>query len=944
MAESGLTLDEDAYQPALTLAKAKLRIRTKGQIATKDQVELAAKDAAREMHESGHEAPADLEAWLVIRLLEDVHDPGSHLSMAEPPKEFRPWLDPRGGRFLDPQREGPTWKYWARYRAYLLDPDEEKGKARTQQDVDELDAATNDVLSRIMDPQQEGRWAIHGMVVGNVQSGKTQHYTALVNKAADLGYRLIIVLAGVTNDLRWQTQMRLDKEFLGMETFREDKGGLEVIGVGHYSKAVGAEDAPEPFAWTSSSPKKGDFGTMQENLRVLLKLPKNQPVYLVVKKNKSALEKLRTHLQGVGWDRLAERPLLVIDDECDQASINTKYRGKDAKKEIEEDDPTIINGLIRETLNLFPRFAYVGYTATPFANVFIPHDPTVALENVDLYPRNFITVLDPPKNYVGAAKVFGLEPEPEYGIMGVEPLGIVSHIQDEELVQKATTPETNFLAAEDLPESLKKAVLCFFIATAAHRFRRKQRQYSTMLVHFLSQRNPQARLNDLMVRHVDDLRRSVLGNPKSPHIAALQKIWAEDYLAKTRQLVQREELPEPPEPTFEQLLDLIKEDLEKVEIKLLNSDTPHILDYRAGPAKTPPYIAIGGNKLSRGFTLEGLHTSYYLRDPDAADTLLQMGRWFGYRPGYVDLCRVFTIPTVEANFKYIANAIEQLRNKFGELARDGKPPSEFAHAVRMDPASAIRVTAQNRQKFAREVVTSMRGRIHQTLAMDVDEATLQSNLRAVDELLSKVRTLGKAEDKTNTIRHWNVPSDLVLEFMRGPFKVSSYESYYFLKDMVAQYVERKNKANPPEVTEFTVGYHVVPGGQEFELPQFGKIPISIRRHSKGFYDPKAGFMRLQGLKAPEDGLAGLTSRERDRAKDLVAKGSTQERAQLAVRDQKRGLLIFYFINARASVGAAYQGPPDLPAVGFMVAFPDNTNTNETEYTYLAGFVKGGRLA
>jgi hypothetical protein len=387
---------------------------------------------------------------------------------------------------------------------------------------------------------------------------------------------------------------------------------------------------------------------------------------------------------------------------------------------------------------------------------------------------------------------------------------------------------------------------------------------------------------------------------------------------------------------------LIREDLELVQVKLLNSDTPHILDYRPGPTNTPPYIAIGGNKLSRGFTLEGLHTSYYLRDPDAADTLLQMGRWFGYRPGYVDLCRVFTVEAVESNFKYIANAIEQLRNKFGELARANKPPSEFAHAVRMDPASAIRVTALNRQKFAREVVTSMRGRVHQTLAMDVNDKTMRANLKAAGELLARASNAGPG-DRTHTIRHWNVPAAVILDFMNGPFTVSAYESYYFLKDMVAKYVERKNKADPPEVTEFTVGYHEVPSGRAFLLPPFGEVLLSIREHKKRRIDMKSGFVRLQGLKAPEDGLAGLTGPEQMRARDLVAKGISQERAQLAVRDPKRGLLILYFIDTKASFGAEYTGP-DLPTVGFMVAFPDTSTSNEREYTYLAGFVKGGRLA
>ena len=295
------------------------------------------------------------------------------------------------------------WRYWQRYREWL----ERKLSIKA---VDALDRSTDSVLKLLEDPAREGPWDRRGLIVGHVQSGKTGHYSGLICKAADAGYKIIIVLAGLHNNLRAQTQVRLDESFLGYRTSAIDDEIVLPIGVGEIDSDQGIRPN-----YATNRTEKGDFSTrIARNLGIT---PEQRPWLFVVKKNKTVLTRLlgwiRNHVadtrdQETGRRLVTQLPLLLIDDEADNASVDTKEMLLDENgKPDEEHEPTAINRLIRSILYSFSHTAYVGYTATPFANIFIHEQGRTREEGPDLFPEAFIINLAAPSNYVGPAKVFG---------------------------------------------------------------------------------------------------------------------------------------------------------------------------------------------------------------------------------------------------------------------------------------------------------------------------------------------------------------------------------------------------------------------------------------------------------------------------------------------------------------------------------------------------------
>ncbi len=312
----------------------------------------------------------DDDVQLVVKILEERFDITMTIGtlFAE---EYRPWLASAKGNI--------DWFYWNRYRRYLGE------KRLPPQVIQKIDSITERILDHLEDPKKEGKWSRRGMVVGHVQSGKTDNFIGVVNKAADSGYRVIVVLAGMLNSLRNQTQERLDMGFLGIDTSIPEK---PYTGVGLLDRGEGKK--PASFTTSVSDFKKATANSSGVGIDGL-----KNPAIFVIKKNKSTLTNLIEWLKYNTKHKLKDYPMLLIDDEADHASINTSDSGTEA---------TAINKKIRELLQLFDRSAYVGYTATPFANVFI--DPDV---EEDLFPRDFIVSLDPPSNYFGSERIFSEE-------------------------------------------------------------------------------------------------------------------------------------------------------------------------------------------------------------------------------------------------------------------------------------------------------------------------------------------------------------------------------------------------------------------------------------------------------------------------------------------------------------------------------------------------------
>ncbi|MNQ28560.1 Z1 domain protein [compost metagenome] len=637
---------------------------------------------------------------------------------------YEPWLDTARARI--------TPYYWQRYRQLLTQ------QGFSGQVLATLDDVTNRILGLLENPEREGPWDRRGMVVGHVQSGKTANYAGLICKAADAGYRLIVVIAGVHNNLRNQTQARIDEGFVGRDSAkllanREDS----YIGVGRFDKSR------RPVTFTNSL---RDFNkAMATGVGVPLQ-NLNEPAVFVIKKNsstlKNLLEWLKEHSARTGSDTV-DAPMLLIDDEADNASINTKH----GKGEV-----TKINGQIRDLLKMFDRSCYVGYTATPFANIFIDPDSADEMKGADLFPKDFIVSLDPPTNYFGASKVFLDEADK-----------IVREIDDNEDYLPIKHP-TDFALAT-LPPSLIKAVRTFIVARAIRIARGQGSSHCSMLVNASVKNDVQRQLRNevhLVLEAIQESARVNAALPPNdalldPEIAALHEAWSDEYANSCGF----------DWPTIQAAL---HEAAAPTKTVLINSKSPDTLDYTGHAKAGLSVIAIGGFALSRGLTLEGLVVSYFLRNSMMYDTLMQMGRWFGYRTGYEDLCRIWMPEAALGWYSHIAEATEELREELRSMQAANATPVQFGLKVRSHPDTLI-VTARNKMGSGETLRVSigLGKRFAETVALRGDAEALGANRKAVGRLVARLAEVGSplagAERITGGWLVGGVPVELIDQFV-----------------------------------------------------------------------------------------------------------------------------------------------------------------------------------
>lgn len=629
--------------------------------------------------------------------------------------------------------------YWSRLREWLVDV-----RGRHPEAVRNLDLESTRVVRLLGDPRPpplgSDKFRVQGLVVGYVQSGKTANFTATIAKAADAGYRLFIVLAGIHNTLRRQTQQRLELEF----GLRPERDGVP---------------APSPEkAWvTLTKPDlSGDFraGTMGGTI-----LHGNQPILAVVKKNGAVLRRL---LQWIGIGSLGDLPVLIIDDEADQASVNT---GGNQPEELSEDErPSTINRLIRDLIKRFQRVSYVAYTATPFANVFIDHEGMDREVMQDLYPRDFIVALDKPHGYVGAGDLFGRPAlREEEALPGLD---ITVEVSEGDVAQviPPRRKKTNLDDGEEQPLefqasvsiSLEEAIKDFVLLGAGFLARKVEKDRPstplTMLVHSHHTIAVHQQLGAAVAVYLDDLRREWRYDKDRRLGKDFKQRWVDKITPITARVNAWRVLP------FSAVETLVGGFLKELRVLTINSESDDVLDYEREPGLKA--IVVGGNRLSRGLTLENLLVSYFLRESAILDTLLQMGRWFGHRRAYVDLTRLYTTSTLMDWFQEVAAAEEELRDDIRLYAATGRTPIDFGPRVRSHPA--LRPTARNKMQHADEVSSSFAGHLKQTILFRLkDRSWLTANLEAARELVKK---LGQPSEDGRLL--WRgVPVDIVIDFL-----------------------------------------------------------------------------------------------------------------------------------------------------------------------------------
>lgn len=553
----------------------------------------------------------------------------------------------------------------------------------TQDALDDLDQSSTKVVAQLPNPHGAGSYDCRGLVLGYVQSGKTTNFTAVIAKAADAGYRFFLVLGGVHNALRQQTQDRLNQQLWQQH----------------------------PDLWFRLT-DEDDFRP-DANVDALLSPASNQRVLAIVKKNGARLGGLRKWLGGARPENLDQCPMLIIDDEADQATSNTAKPDR---------SPTTMNRLVRKIVNEVPKTAYVGYTATPFANVLI--DPT---DETDLYPRDFIIDLPRPQAYIGPEAIFGREPL-EFDTDGtdVDDGGdFVREVPDDELDDlrpKGAKARHDFYPS--VTPSLDTALRYFLLSTAARRARGKGNRHATALVHTSQHVDVHRKTAAIIDSHVKSLARR-LGERDVKLLDELEGLWLEE-----------EERVPPADWGLEivawaDVSALLLTVAQDATVITDNSQSEERLNFDDATPRV--IIAVGGNTLSRGLTLEGLAVSFFVRTASAYDTLLQMGRWFGYRNGYADLTRIWMTGGMHAWFHHLATVEQEIRFDVERYAQSHEKPSDFGPRIRTHPKLAI--TAASKMQHARTAQQSYSGRRIQTILFNHrDGDWLRGNIKAAQQL------------------------------------------------------------------------------------------------------------------------------------------------------------------------------------------------------------------
>lgn len=708
--------------------------------------------------------------------------------------------------------------FWNKYKALLL--------ANPSFNIKSINLLDEDTLPNIMNclgnpnDKFDGKRFRRGLVIGDVQSGKTATYSGLICKAADAGYKVVILLAGITESLRQQTQERIDESIIGITYKKQGRSVLppQRVGVGKDNQELRA---------TSFTSCINDFIGNHDKIAMSLNSQKSLVVF-VIKKNVSVLQKLYKWLKEQNLDAVKgyiDIPMLLIDDEADNASVNTKK---------DETDPTKTNRLIRQICTLFKDTTYVGFTATPFANVFIDPDSVDSMKNADLFPEHFIYALEAPSNYVSAQKIFYPEGQYYHNLRYITDIDEPDYTSEEYLdmvdndIESLNSGGFYYRHKKEwngkLPKSLEDAILCFYIANAIRDLRGQHSAPRSMLINmsrFIKvQRVITEHVEQIHERAFDEIRfnftETTSENKKLPIYQRFDVLWKKHFSHIT-------------DITFERVIEkhTIMAAIEKIKIMVVNgSKQSSNLDYRTN--KSMRVIAVGGLALSRGLTLEGLLVSYFYRNTSTFDVLMQMGRWFGYRNGYDDIFQIWTNQTSAEWYAEIARSSQELKDNIKNMYDQRLTPKDFGIKVR-DNCDELQITASNKMRTAQrlDLRYSFYGNIYDTPYVSFNIEHNRKNLKEtrvlVDTLfkggynLRYTDIVGKASKDVNSpydnsSRFFeNIPKETIISFLEK-IKCSMANGNFNIQNIL----EFLNDENNTGIENWDV---VIEGGESKEYVQ-----------------------------------------------------------------------------------------------------------------------------
>lgn len=799
------------------------------------------------------------------------------------PKTFKKWLDGR--------RDEVSHARWNAYEQLLVSRD----WAKTV--IQDLSTQTDEVVELLGDPTDPGDWARRGLLLGEVQSGKTATYIGILNKAIDYGYRLIIVIGGHTNDLRRQTQVRMDSDLIGYDTSRIGENiattALDPIGVAEFDRSIRANVLTTVDGDFSKGKSRAGLNWIQDTL----------PTVLVIKKNATVIQNVTNYIrQQTNGGRL-EMPLVLVDDEADWGTPNT---GSDT-------DPTRVNAAVRLLLDTSRRSSYLGITATPFANIFIDHAAENQSLGQDLFPADYIRVMSSPSNYRGIGRYFsGDHPAIKMNVDDCLDLLPIKHKKDHPL--------------DDLPGSLEDAVMAFYLGTALRLLRAQGKiEPASMLVNVSRFNDVQAKVRDLLELFAISVNGLVtaevarsLHEQSSAFGRRLRDVWEVEFGDGKADEQWVDVIPWLPTVAASLRIELVNSMTASERMKRRKTLTR---DQRTSEDARPT-IYVGGDVLARGLTLDGLQVSYFVREPRTMDTLMQMGRWFGYRPGYEDLVRIWMPESTQADFIWSAEVTQELRDLLIEMRAKELTPRDFGLRVRAHPGG-FEVVAANKRRNA-ELASGdvlIHGNKFESYYLDASPEVRQQNLTAARELFSSLIASSPGELSAAEYRTWrNVPLQSVEEFFTR-FRADRRDPFFGFApgQSVPQIAPYLAEAEGAEAWDVVL---VSGGADEVKLAPGLSAKSSLRNSlSTDGRTIEVGNRRV----ATATNLAGALTTEARRVLLELREADHKPSEQQVLKQLAHPMLLVYALTTAADkeTGAApkVHAPASDPLIAVVLAFP-----------------------
>ena len=769
--------------------------------------------------------------------------------------------------------------YWNRYREYL-----KYDKHFTTNVIDNIDNVLDQLTDYLGNPNLNHPFQRRGLIIGDVQSGKTSNFIGLMCKASDVGYKLIVVLASTTDKLRTQTQLRVDEGFIGNDSENLLKHKYERIGAANYGN--GKEDK-RPVCVTSTV---NDFNRTIANSMGLQLNQTKESIVFVIKKNVSVLNNLNKWIKGLNQADSSgkiNQSLLVIDDEADYASINTNSEDK---------DPTKTNAKIQELLSAFTRASYVGFTATPYANVFIDPETTEEMTEAPLFPKDYIYCLDAPSNYIGARNLFG-ENEIDPSIKT-----ITYDENDENCIYNILPLKHKKDAKIDkLPNTLKQAIREFFIGNVIRDLRGALTSHRSMIINISRFVMVHEETRKAVDDYVSSLKRSIVfyskkdddSWKKDSNMIALYDTYMSDFSpsCENKQFANQHGYKL---TNWNEIMKNLHDSTFSIIVRVVNQQSKDDMNYEKNKNSGLRVIAIGGISLSRGLTLEGLMVSYFYRSTNTYDTLMQMGRWFGYREGYRDLCKIWMTDDAQECYVSTNRATEELRSLILQYKYSNLTPLDFGIQVRTD--NNMLITARNKMRSAKQ---------------ELIECTLNSKVVETKYLLSNKNDLQNNSDVTydfiqKLINNYEIHYDKEISTAKG-FKNVRYEEileYLDNLNISIANIEFENEAlkkfvkdNSHKLSKWDVA--LIQGDKEQD-DKLAKNIILRRPNRQIDIKPSTELIRVSKKRCrvggPSDGKFGLTLEQINKIKNIRQGHNVSQTDYFGYFSERNPLLCIYLIK------------------------------------------------